>query len=281
MRLWIEVLPSGRFPAETPHKESTDPQPTLLRGNMKALSAYPNINISGQIIFSSAIKTFGFADEALWRNSADSYDMAVERVFNDIAKAATGRAVLRAIGRIAQRSMLVEPMMGTDGGMPNAYAMPVDKKAARRQGSDTEVRYTPAHWKPSAMHPSVTGFKFWYGPGTTPDELLLHEVVHGLRHMAGLRMTRNVPFQAGYDSFEEFYAILIANIYRSELGRLELRHDHHGFMALSAVGINNQTDFYNHRLNQQHLNKLRRQQPALFADLQGVKAKFNPTTLVN
>jgi hypothetical protein len=268
-------------PVERSIDSRTSRQPTLLRGGMRTLSACPNIHITGQIIFTSAIKTFGFADEALWSSSADSYETAVEGVFADIGKAATGRAVLRAISRTSPRTMLVEPMMGTDGGMPNAFAKPVDKKAASRQGSDTGIRYTPAHWKPSAAHPSVTGMKFWHGPGTTPDELLLHEVFHGLRHMAGLRMTRNVPLQQGYDSFEEFYAILIANIYRSELKRPWLRHDHHGFMSLEAVGIDNQSEFYKHRLNKQHLNKLRRQQPSLFADLQGVKADFNPTTLVD
>ena len=133
----------------------------------------------------------------------------------------------------------------------------------------------------SATTKAVTGLSYWSGPGTQPDELLLHEMTHGLRHMVGLRMRRNVPFQRSYDTFEELYAILAANIYRSERGRTDLRADHHGFQTLASLGIHNQEDFIQYRLNRQHLKKLQRQQPEFFADLQAVKAVFNPTTLVD
>jgi len=248
---------------------------------MITLNKHPNIYISGQLIFSKAIQTAGFKDEALWKKAADSYEKVVERLFIQIDRSATGRAVLRAIDRIPSRTLLVEPLFSTAAGRPNAYADPDDKKAARRKGSDTTVLFTPAHWKPSKVTSALTGIRYWSGPGTSPDELLLHEVFHGLRHMAGLRMKRNVPFQKGYDSFEEFFAILVANIYRSELGGTDFRLDHSGFVTLASVGINNQQDFYNYRLNKQHLQKLRRQQPVLFADLKAVKTAFNPTTLVD
>lgn len=249
---------------------------------MITLKSHQNIHISGQIIFSEGIKTFGFADQALWQRSADSYEKAIEQLFASIEKTATGRAVLRAIDRTAPRAMMVEPILHKPPGLPDAFAGAVDLKAARRRGSDTCIGFTPAHWTPTTnmSHRTLTGAEYYYGPGAQPDEVLLHEVVHGLRHMAGLRMTRNVPFQSGYDKFEEFYAILIANIYRSELRRPDLRTDHRSFKPLESIGIKTQEDFYDYRLNKWHLEKLQRQQPSLFFDLQAVKAKFNPTTLV-
>ena len=247
---------------------------------MVLLNGHPNLYISGQSIFSEAIQNFGFNDEALWRSAADSYEKSVAQLFVQISGSTTGRAVLREIDRQAPRTMLVEPLFETPNKSPNAYATPNDTQAARRHGSDTIVSFTPAHWRPNKITPTLTGLKYWSGPGTLPDELLLHEVVHGLRHMGGFRMTRNVPFQKDYDTFEEFYAILIANIYRSELGKSDLRRDHHGFQTLVSIGINNSTDFYNYRLNKQHLKKLRNQQPLFFADLTLVKAPFNPTTLI-
>jgi hypothetical protein len=68
-------------------------------------------------------------------------------------------------------------------------------------------------------------------PGGRPDEILLHELVHALR------MTRGLFFCTylleDYDSVEEFYAILIANIYRSECGKASLRANHRDFTNLA------------------------------------------------
>lgn len=242
-------------------------------------SAYPNIFISGQIIFSQAILAFGFEDEPVWKKAADDYEVEVRRVLDKLRGWGTGRAVLKAISA-TPRTMLIEPLLETPGGQTNAYATPGDKKAARRDGSDTTVSFTPAHWVASAATKSITGLSYWSGPGTEPDELLLHEMTHGLRHMAGLRMRRNVPLQKEYDTFEEWFAILVANIYRSERGRSDLRADHGGFSTLASLGINNQEDFVGYRLNRQHLKKFQKQQPAFFADLRSVKAAFNPTKLL-
>ena len=247
---------------------------------MITLSAYPNILISGQIIFSQAILAFGFDEEAVWKKAADDYEIEVRRVLDKLRGWGTGRAVLKAINA-TPRTMLIEPLLETPGGKTNAYATPNDLKEARGKGSDTTVSFTPAHWRASGTAKSITGLIFWSGPGTLPDELLLHEMTHGLRHMAGLRMRRNVPLQQGYDTFEEWFAILVANIYRSERGRTDLRADHHGFETLASLGINSQEDFVGYRLNRQHLKKFQRQQPAFFAGLQSVEAPFNPTTLIN
>jgi hypothetical protein len=77
----------------------------------------------------------------------------------------------------------------------------------------------------------------WAGlPDTDPSEVLLHELVHGLRQERGqLHNERFRPFGRlvqNYDTIEEFYAIVIANIYRSENGQRVLRADH-GSGALS------------------------------------------------
>jgi hypothetical protein len=56
--------------------------------------------------------------------------------------------------------------------------------------------------------------------GGRPDEVLLHELVHSLRMMLGCSFCMSMPDD--YDTVEEFHAILIANIYRSECGYTNL-----------------------------------------------------------
>jgi hypothetical protein len=67
-------------------------------------------------------------------------------------------------------------------------------------------------------------------PGSWPDEVLLHEMLHGLRQMAGQQDMSAIGLE--YDTMEEFYAILLTNIYTSERGRKRLRKNHHGSSPL-------------------------------------------------
>jgi len=74
------------------------------------------------------------------------------------------------------------------------------------------------------------------GPGNGADEMLLHELVHGLNSLKGnLRMTGGAP--DGFDGMEEFTAILITNLYTSQIGGT-LRHDHRGHTPLPKAPLN-------------------------------------------
>ncbi len=275
---------------------------------MIPLSGHSNIYINGELIVNEMINKPGPKDEALWEKAARNYEKSVERLLLQINQSATGRAVLLEIDRQAPRKMRIEPLLdvelvdprlrsrrrknkeledNTPYYAPNAYARADDLRSARRDGSDTTISFSPAHWIPNDILSELIKdlgwieFRYFSGPGANPDEMLLHEVVHGLRHMSGVRIARNIPFQRRYSTFEEFYAILVTNIYRSELGRTDLRRDHNSFDMLASIGIKNQTDFYNYRMNKFHLRKLRNQQPLLFTNLKLIKAPFNPTTLVD
>ena len=70
-------------------------------------------------------------------------------------------------------------------------------------------------------------------PGGRPDEVLLHELVHALRMAQGRSLCLFMP--DNYDTIEEFYAILIANIYRSECGYRTLRASHFGKTNLAET----------------------------------------------
>jgi hypothetical protein len=88
-------------------------------------------------------------------------------------------------------------------------------------GADVELNYHPAAFRQMIKNTGRVGIGF--GPG----EYLYHELVHALRTMAGLYLDENVPERLDMDNFEEFCAILAANIYRSARGFTRLRLDHH------------------------------------------------------
>jgi hypothetical protein len=78
------------------------------------------------------------------------------------------------------------------------------------------------------------------GYSPEPDEILLHELVHAFRSVSKKRFVPGDPARpvgAGlslYDNKEEVFAILVANIYASELmGRqAHIRSSHHGHMNI-------------------------------------------------
>jgi hypothetical protein len=220
------------------------------------------------------------------------YEDWITYQLNLIIKKWVGWSVLSEVfskGR-SGRKMYIRQYEPTKKDPINAYAAPLDPQAATLKGApqkycggdnagkdisgtpdgtgtgtDVEIRYTP--W----LFTAASG-----GPGTNdPDEVLLHEMLHGLRQMAGVSMCGTQTKR--YDTSEEFVAILVTNIYRSEAGRPNLRADHSFNSALSPA-LSNPANFLNqHRTD---LSLMRGEQPNLFAKLQGLKhIAFNPIAL--
>src|SRR6266403_882711 len=78
----------------------------------------------------------------------------------------------------------------------------------------------------------------------TPEEVLLHELVHAVRFVS---RTMNMQPQAVgglslYDSVEEFNAVLVENLYQSEL-KAPLRSSHHSFHTLDKE-LEGSLDFF-------------------------------------
>lgn len=93
------------------------------------------------------------------------------------------------------------------------------------KGSDVELYFSP----------NVIAEKSCYGgkSGSAPDEMFVHELVHVLRIMQGMRNpypTKNF----NYMNEEEFLAIVTANVYISEKGSSDLRRDYDGHDQLQA-----------------------------------------------
>lgn len=85
------------------------------------------------------------------------------------------------------------------------------------------------------MGPAAVGAGLFGGPGYLPDEILLHELVHAQRQISGI--DRDISLAktslSAFENEEEFFSVLVANVYISETGRTSptpglsrLRSDH-------------------------------------------------------
>lgn len=88
-------------------------------------------------------------------------------------------------------------------------------------GTDERVEFTPRHW-------------IGMGDKVTADCVLVHELTHALR--AGMGLIQRKQTCNAYLNEEEFFAILIENLYRSELSKngesLILRWHHQGAVEM-------------------------------------------------
>ena len=89
-------------------------------------------------------------------------------------------------------------------------------------GSDCTVWFQPTTW--------VSGSKAKSSADpdnhTRPDDVLFHELVHALRALRGVFDNKG-RMGFGFDSFEEFVAVMLTNIYLADNGRLnDMRWGH-------------------------------------------------------
>jgi hypothetical protein len=68
-----------------------------------------------------------------------------------------------------------------------------------------------------------------HAPGQKPDEILCHEMVHASRYLGGDFKMTPIPSMPDYDNEEDYFAILVTNIYSSEKKRgfESFRKSHH------------------------------------------------------
>jgi hypothetical protein len=138
-------------------------------------------------------------------------------------------------------------------------------------GSDSDVHFNADQW----------GSKAKCSQGilaSLPDEVLLHEMIHGMRYLQG---KRNALPLAGnvrtYANKEEFLSIVIVNIYMSVKGTKQLRGSFDASIALPAKQSTS-AGFLTEPDNRKLLTQLKDEELELFNTIKPVKATFNPIT---
>jgi hypothetical protein len=272
---------------------------------MLKFSEVPNILIAGTLVTFTPNKQRGLPPDSV-EMTVEGYETEIMILLSKLRWSWTGWALVNDIFRLRNdRSMLIIPwnelpyidpathnwegFNATAGAVtfPKLQNGPVDmgqvKKAAYDQGRNTLVRYNPGMWVPEAV--AAVGFipkaaDFKQAPGVEKDEILLHEMVHGLRQMRGTTDFHKPADFPHYDTVEEFIAIVVSNVYRSENNRPGLRQDHWGFSKLPAeqedpkkfldvAGASGES-------NRSRMEQFKKDNPQFFDDLKRAPAAFNP-----
>ena len=150
------------------------------------------------------------------------------------------------------------------------------------------------HWSVSTLQCGLR--KRWRRSVSFPSRLILsrhrvlagtkscHEMVHGLRQIRGTTDSHTPADSPNMDTVEEFMAIVVSNVYRSELKRPGLRADHHGFAALPAAqedpGVFLKQPAKSGESNLSRMKQFKKDNPDFFEDLKKSPARFNPFKLV-
>ena len=255
---------------------------------MQVFQACKNITISGDEFTSGFLGLHWFPSANSSANKSH-YENDVVAGLTRLVKTYIGWCVINEIFFLSTRKMLIIPYKPTPtGGAFNATATADDLRAATMKdttalsgtgqlpapddrvvgtgtGSDTTIRFSPSIFAGVAGAPT--------GPGATPDEILLHEMLHGLRHMMGRAVKEGVVGSPGMDNYEEFAAIVVSNMFRSERGLTQLRKDHHGFIPLtgtlaSTAGFKSAFSSY--------LTYMSMEQPRFCHNLRQAGLAFNP-----
>jgi hypothetical protein len=104
------------------------------------------------------------------------------------------------------------------------------------KGSGAAVFFSPEIWESQNR-----------GPGSAPDEVLYHELVHVTRMLRGQMTFTPVTGEGGYGNVEEFMATVITNIYISERGKpLRGSYGFTGNQPIKHVEINGVTVMHVH-----------------------------------
>ena len=226
----------------------------------------------------------------------------------DVPPNRTSQAVQHALNA-TKKKVFISPTTGLD----NTVTIPIDPAAANAEGPHLQCTDNPAtpqddRGTVDLSKPYGTGrgsdswifltpqdyYPYANVPGLAPDEALLHELVHALRDTRGQSRCVAVPppaylrrlsapaqrkYSQEYENIEEFLAIVIANIYRSENQRPGLRTDdgnplEPGSAPVLAYPFTDAEKFYGYWSAQ--LDGLCRQMLRLFIHLANVPAAWNP-----
>jgi hypothetical protein len=225
---------------------------------------------------------------SLGEGAAAPYEQAVSRILYDISVSGqAGRAVL---GPFRNRE-LARPLRIVPGNRPNT--VPNIDPAATEQAFTAQAANTVPAGVPivgrgqilaigtggglhALMHFSPRGVH------ARADQVLLHELVHAIRFIRG----QNVTYGLGhhFDNWEEFFAVLVEDIYLSELHR-PVRRGHQGVgtrpgnPASFATRPGHGGPAARNVLDQEYAHLIEqfiRSDPALSADLAAVPSQFNP-----
>jgi hypothetical protein len=225
-------------------------------------------------IYIDGSSVWGEIKEAVFSKSKDTtgYETAVTSILETITNRANGIGQKLFNALPADKNIVIVPYNDQElikkYGKCNALAA----GATSFERGEARVRFTPESWKAGGQ----CALDNAPGIGIAEDEVLLHELLHAYRKVRGTfnRMPLNTPGMS-YENLEEYFAIVVSNIYMSENGKLNFRKDHAGFEALPANSATSDK-FIEDKENHKWVSYLWNIEQPFSLFVAGSPAKFNP-----
>ncbi|MCL2714750.1 MAG: hypothetical protein FWD68_09275 [Alphaproteobacteria bacterium] len=258
-------------------------------------SEYRRVRVDGTSVSPLGLSGPGGRDRA--------YEATLLGLLRTIDGSLTGQALFREIESCGARNMTILPETPGmfKGDVPNSDAgtrrpLVADPRKIKTIGPDEEVlldrvgkgQNVDIHFTPGSFRDFLTthtGGLAVFTAGAQPDEILLHEMVHAVRLMKGL-MIPIIPLPNDYENDEEFFAILVANIYASETHRVirvskgvsypDQRADHNKYKLSTESEIDFMPAKDDGDFHFVLVRKLVAEQPAFTNSLRQVDCPFNP-----
>jgi Effector protein len=150
---------------------------------------------------------------------AKKYEERVRLAVNAIMRTHTGRALLGTFrsGVPKDQAVWIMPYTNMDdycnARTGDFLSMGIETGKANYEG--VRIQYSPDRFEVDQCG--------WY-PGMTAEQVLFHEMVHASRGLNDVQYD-NTPLDI-MDDYEEFLAVLITNMFRSELGAKKFHRDY-------------------------------------------------------
>lgn len=143
------------------------------------------------------------------------------------------------------------------------------------EGTDSRIGYVPGVWAETEGGVCRAPKSKFGGPGSDPDCILFHELVHSYRIMTGTQLKYRIDVDGNSSQlYEEFVAILVTNIYMSDRKDALLRSFNHQEIAAMQEPDKFMTRYKNRALVEGFCKDL--VIAPLLNDLSKVVCTFNP-----
>jgi hypothetical protein len=224
--------------------------------------------------------------------SPQVYEEGVRKILVKISHSKVGRVVLNTIrfqGRVVRIvPNVIDPQQcaPADTQDGDAFEFSVNKAvkmtnqvvSAGLKSLRGRINFTPGMYAKGGPCENSYRKRSQFTP--TEDEVLLHELVHGAR-IASLKLKLQEATHQGlmmYDNDEEFFAVLVENIYLSELKSGHLRSSHTSFMEMDQNLQGSLKFFQVSGKAFEKVDQLATQNPGLARALANIAVPFNPLT---
>jgi hypothetical protein len=184
------------------------------------------------------------------KSNLQRYESLVEGVVAKITKTAVGHWIFWQINTASSKKVIIKPWLPSpdpsrvlENDIHNPYAAFDDPSKATRPDDLYWTDISPGSstksiWGKGGGSDVTVRFSSWYTssddkrPAYAPEELLLHELVHGMNGVKGRYTKVGHGAEKLFDTPDEFAAILFTNLFSSQLGGRTLRKDHSGHDVL-------------------------------------------------